>query len=67
MTDFELPSLQYLQVAIVNGDRSDWHAIETAEVTRRLAVDPEKGLEEPEAAARLETFGPNRPTAPSAR
>ncbi|MHB8550510.1 MAG: cation-translocating P-type ATPase [Acidiferrobacterales bacterium] len=51
----------------MNGDRSDWHAIETAEVTRRLAVDPEKGLEEPEAAARLETFGPNRPTARSAR
>jgi Ca2+-transporting ATPase len=37
----------------------DWHALDTAEVARRLGVDPAQGLAPEEAAARLVRNGPN--------
>ncbi len=41
--------------------RPDWHAIEASEVAKHLRVDPVRGLDESEAAARLKQYGPNRP------
>ena len=38
---------------------SAWHAMSQAEVVRRLATNPDKGLNLSEAAARLQKFGPN--------
>jgi magnesium-transporting ATPase (P-type) len=37
-----------------------WHAMSQAEVVERLLTDSEKGLNLPEASARLEKYGPNR-------
>jgi len=39
----------------------DWHAIEASEVAEHFHVDPGRGLDESEAAARLKQYGPNRP------
>ncbi len=40
----------------------EWHSMEAAQVTDRFKVDPTRGLAESEAAARLRTYGPNRPS-----
>ena len=37
-----------------------WHALSPREVTARLDVDPERGLDEPQARARRLRYGPNR-------
>ena len=37
-----------------------WHAVSRALVVERLATSSEKGLEQSEASARLEKYGPNR-------
>ena len=37
-----------------------WHAMSQADVANRLATNLERGLNLPEASARLEAFGPNR-------
>ena len=42
------------------GVRGDWYSLDTADVARELAVDPERGLSADEARSRLETTGPNR-------
>ncbi|MCX7170201.1 MAG: HAD-IC family P-type ATPase, partial [Proteobacteria bacterium] len=41
---------------------SNWHAEHLKEVSANLNVDPQCGLEEAEAARRLDTYGPNRPS-----
>lgn len=41
-------------------DPLPWHALGPEEVARRLAVDPQAGLPEHEAAERLARHGPNR-------
>ena len=41
-------------------DIAAWHALSQAEVVKRLATNPEKGLNLSEASARLEKYGPNR-------
>src|SRR6516165_2736621 len=41
-------------------DVAAWHAMSEAEVVKRLATSPEKGLNQSEASARLEKYGPNR-------
>src|SRR5215469_1378020 len=41
-------------------DVTAWHAMSQAEVVKRLATDSEKGLDLPEASARLQKYGPNR-------
>src|SRR5215831_7962537 len=41
-------------------DIAAWHAMPQAEVVKRLATDPEKGLNLSEASARLEKYGLNR-------
>ncbi|QNM97894.1 cation-translocating P-type ATPase [Chitinimonas koreensis] len=38
---------------------SDWHALPAEQVVDRLRVDPARGLAEPDAAARLKTYGRN--------
>jgi magnesium-transporting ATPase (P-type) len=38
-----------------------WHAMEPPQVAGHVNVDPAHGLDESEAAARLRTYGPNRP------
>lgn len=40
----------------------EWHAMESAQVTGHFNVNPVQGLDESEAAARLRTYGPNRPS-----
>ena len=42
------------------GVRGNWYSLDTADVARELAVDPERGLSADEARSRLETSGPNR-------
>jgi P-type Ca2+ transporter type 2C len=42
------------------GVRGDWYSLDTADVARELAVDPERGLSADEARSRLEATGPNR-------
>ncbi len=42
--------------------QSDWHALESTQATQRLGVDPVRGLDHEDAAARLRLYGPNRPT-----
>ena len=37
-----------------------WHAMSQAEVVTRLVTNAEKGLDLPEASARLQKYGPNR-------
>src|SRR5262245_44138247 len=37
-----------------------WHAIPEHEVAKRLATSCEKGLDQAEAVARLQKYGPNR-------
>ena len=37
-----------------------WHALDIAEVARRLDTSPERGLSEAEAASRLIAYGPNK-------
>jgi Ca2+-transporting ATPase len=37
-----------------------WHALEPDEVTRRLGIDPERGLPGAEASSRLASIGPNK-------
>ncbi len=37
----------------------DWYRLTSAEAVDRLATDPERGLGEAEAAARLQQYGPN--------
>jgi Ca2+-transporting ATPase len=39
--------------------QEDWHSHPVEVVARRLATDPERGLEPEEAARRLEQYGPN--------
>ena len=46
--------------SIAIGAREDWYSLDTADVARELAVDPERGLSADEARSRLETTGPNR-------
>src|SRR5215469_12826597 len=41
-------------------DVAAWHAMSQTEVVNRLAVEPEEGLDLPEASARLQKYGPNR-------
>ena len=41
-------------------DVAAWHAMTQAEVVKRLATNPEKGLNLSETAARLQKYGPNR-------
>jgi magnesium-transporting ATPase (P-type) len=41
-------------------DVAAWHAMSEAEVVGRLATNLEKGLNLPEASARLQKYGPNR-------
>ncbi|WP_137887235.1 HAD-IC family P-type ATPase [Pseudomonas sp. 2FE] len=41
---------------------SEWHAMAPSQVTGQLKVDPDQGLAESEAAARLRTHGANRPS-----
>ncbi|MDD5174951.1 MAG: cation-transporting P-type ATPase [Sterolibacterium sp.] len=40
----------------------EWHAMESAQVTGQVNVDPLQGLDEAEAAARLKKHGPNQPS-----
>jgi magnesium-transporting ATPase (P-type) len=40
----------------------DWHAEEADQVADHLNVDPSQGLDEANAAARVRTHGPNRPS-----
>ena len=47
--------------------RPSWHAMKAGEVAGYLKVDPARGLDEAEAAARLEIYGPNRPSAAPGR
>jgi magnesium-transporting ATPase (P-type) len=42
------------------GDVPIWHAMSRADVATRLATNLERGLNLPEATARLEEYGPNR-------
>lgn len=42
-----------------------WHSNSVADVLRELQVDPAVGLNQQEAAARLEEYGENRPQKPS--
>src|SRR5215472_3235085 len=42
------------------GDAVTWHAISADEVVKRLATDGNRGLDPADAAARLQTYGPNR-------
>src|SRR5215469_13752035 len=44
----------------VVSDVAAWHAMSPAEVVNRLATNSETGLDLPEAAARLQKYGPNR-------
>jgi len=37
-----------------------WHAMSQAEVVQQLVTDPERGLNQAEASARLQKYGPNR-------
>ena len=46
--------------AVSDLDVASWHAMSAKEVEERLRVDPERGLDGKEAAARLNTYGPNR-------
>lgn len=39
----------------------DWHAHELERVSSDVGVDPARGLDEAEAASRLQTWGPNQP------
>lgn len=41
---------------------SDWHAMTPVQVTDHLKVNAGQGLDDTEAANRLQTHGPNRPT-----
>ena len=41
-------------------DAAVWHAMSPAEVVKRLATDPRKGLDLSEASVRLQKYGPNR-------
>ncbi len=44
-----------------------WHSLAAEHVTARIGVDPVLGLSEDEAARRLLTHGPNRPTVSAGR
>ena len=46
--------------AASGSDSTQWHALTAEQVEERLRVDPERGLDPAEAAARLKTYGPNR-------
>ena len=46
--------------AVSGSDPEPWHAMSAKDVEERLRVDPERGLDAEEAAARLNTYGPNR-------
>lgn len=46
--------------ANVLSDVPAWHALSQAEVVQQLATNTEKGLNQPEAATRLQKYGPNR-------
>jgi len=46
----------------LGGNDTHWHALEATQATERLRVDPARGLEHEDAAARLSRYGPNRPT-----
>ncbi|MBC7290802.1 MAG: hypothetical protein H5T83_05640, partial [Actinotalea sp.] len=37
-----------------------WHALAAADVVARLGTDPDRGLDDEAAAARLRDVGPNR-------
>src|SRR5215475_6894372 len=43
-----------------SSDAAAWHALSQAEVVKRLATNPEQGLDLSEASARLQKYGPNR-------
>ncbi|MBS0474149.1 MAG: hypothetical protein JSR28_03225 [Proteobacteria bacterium] len=45
----------------------DWHAVEASLTTERLQVDPARGLDAGEVAARLTQYGPNRTTTRAGR
>jgi Ca2+-transporting ATPase len=47
------------QQATATGNRPRWHMLEAAQVMRDLSVQPEHGLDEAQAAARLNEFGTN--------
>ncbi|KON79484.1 HAD-IC family P-type ATPase [Azoarcus sp. PA01] len=47
--------------------RPAWHAMTGVEVAGHLKVDAARGLDEAEAAQRLEVYGPNRPSAAPGR
>src|SRR5262245_26042859 len=41
-------------------DGAAWHAMSPADVVKRLSTNSEHGLDQAEAAARLQKYGPNR-------
>ncbi len=43
--------------------RTDWHAMDVADVAAHFKVDPREGLAESDAAARLKLVGPNQQSA----
>ena len=43
--------------------RTDWHAMDVADVAAHFKVDPRQGLAESDAAARLKLVGPNQQSA----
>ena len=61
----ETPAVTSLPASVPEPPERPWHALEAAEVCRRLGTDPRRGLSPQEAEARRARFGPNRlPEAP---
>jgi len=54
-----MASVEIDSAAPAAGD-TPWHALPAAEIERRFKVDSAQGLDAADAAARLETYGPNR-------
>jgi magnesium-transporting ATPase (P-type) len=50
-----------------NPDSESWHSLAAELVIARIGVDPALGLSDDEAARRLATHGPNRPTVSAGR
>src|SRR5580765_8474856 len=48
------------EAATKGNETVSWFALEPAEITRRLGVDPANGLSGGEAASRLASVGPNK-------
>lgn len=52
---------------VTDRESVSWHSLAAEHVTARIGVDPVLGLSEDEAARRLLTHGPNRPTVSAGR